>query len=338
LGEGKVEYEGMLDDVYEKDINKFIRYSKQDTNLLYELNKKLGHIELREEIRKVCSSTWKATESTMGYLDPLCISYAKNKGLVCRTSQLKKDEDSLPGAYVRTPVAGLHSWLVDFDFSSLYPSIIRTMNIGPNTLIGKIDQKIAQLYLYEKDKLPNIIDVNIEVIDDEKETIHKMDKESFLKWLEYNKAIVTIAGTIFKGQEIELSFFSEILKYVGDSREKYKNQMKIEKEKKNDALFKLYKNKQMVFKVISNAIYGVLGNFAFRFFKLDLAKSITLTGQEAIKFAGFHCGQYMKTENTNIDNQFLQKYEDEFIPYLLYTDTDSIFVSVFDWLSDTGKI
>ena len=46
---------------------------------------------------------------------------------------------------------------------------------------------------------------------------------------------------------------------------------------------KLYNTRQLVMKTIANASYGVLGLQIFRFFNIDLASSITFSGQEAIK-------------------------------------------------------
>ena len=41
------------------------------------------------------------------------------------------------GGYVKDPVKGLHENIVSFDFRSLYPSIIISKNVSPDTLIGE---------------------------------------------------------------------------------------------------------------------------------------------------------------------------------------------------------
>jgi len=339
LGKGKIKIEFVteLDDLYQKNLRKFIEYSKRDCQLLYDINKKMGHIELREEIRRFCSSTWRATETTMGQIDPLCIAFAKRKGLVCKNSECRRTDELIPGAYVRNPISGLHSYVVDFDFTSLYPSIIRSMNIGPNTYIGKISEEDAYTYIYYKDKLKSKIELTTNVMmGNPKKIMIKRDK--FLSWLEENEAIVTIAGTIFKGHNIERSFLNEILEFLTLRRKKYKDLMLKAKSQKDESSSKLFENRETAHKILANALYGVLANYAFRFFKLDLAKSITLTGQEVIKFAGFHCSQYLQNENTEIDKTFMNNYDKKQIPRLIYTDTDSIFISMGDWLYETGKL
>ena len=39
------------------------------------------------------------------------------------------------GAFVRNPIIGIHRWVGSFDANSLYPSIIRTLNIGFETIV-----------------------------------------------------------------------------------------------------------------------------------------------------------------------------------------------------------
>jgi len=107
---------------------------------------------------------------------------------------------------------------------------------------------------------------------------------------------------------------------------------------KNEELTKLYNVKQWAYKILANALYGVLGNFAFRFFKLDLASSVTMTGREAIQFAGYHCNKFMETNQTEIDSNFLNNYDDINLKYILYTDTDSLFVGLCDWLMDKKNL
>lgn len=332
LGEGKVEYEGSLDSLYENDIERFLKYSGQDTNLLYELDAKLGHIDLKNEMRKVCHSTWKGTESTTGLLDPLCISYAKEKGLVFRNSEMVKSKEKLPGAYVRTPTAGLFRWIIDLDYRSLYPSIIISCNIGPDTYIGKMDPELSHTYIYERDKLPDNIDMIIDPMKTNNQTTETFTKNKFIKWVDDNKAIVTISGCIFMGQEKKVSFMSEICQMLLDTRVIFKDKMKVAR-KADDPIWNLYYNKQWAYKILANSLYGVLGTFSFRLFKLDLAKSITLTGQEAIKFAGHHLSKYMFTGDKKIEANFMDNFEDP-KKYLLYGDTDSLFLNIADYLTD----
>jgi len=341
LGEDKVGYQGSLDDIYSNNIKNFIEYSGQDSNLLYELNLKLGHIELRNELRRLCSSTWKASETTMGQIDPLVVSYAKKLGMICKNARGNKYDnevtESLPGAYVRNPIAGLHSWLIDLDFASLYPSIIMSFNIGPETYHANIDPETAHTYIYYKNKFPDTVDVVINPLKKDKEN-KTMTKKEFFKFMDDSNSMITIAGTIFKGHNVQFSFFNRILRYLLDSRKVYKTQMNEEKLKGNEEIYKKFYNMQWAMKILANSLYGVLAQKGFRMFNIDLAKSITLTGQESIKFAGYHVGEYMKNGTKTINPKFMDNYNDRKIPYLIYTDTDSVFLNCGDYLIDKGKL
>jgi DNA polymerase, archaea type len=48
---------------------------------------------------------------------------------------------SIVGGYVKDPVKGLHENIVSFDFRSLYPSIIISKNVSPDTLVDECDEE-----------------------------------------------------------------------------------------------------------------------------------------------------------------------------------------------------
>lgn len=333
LGEGKVEFEGSLDELYETNIKNFIRYSGQDTNLLYELDKKLGHIKLLKKMKQICHTTWKGTENTTGLLDPLLISFAKNRGMVMRNAESVK-KDWYPGAYVINSKMGLYSWLVDLDYTSLYPSIIISYNIGPETFIGKIDPKIAKTFIYKRDELPDNIKVITNPMLSEEFQIYKnMSKEEFTKWVFDNEGIVNIAGSIFIGHSKKMSFIAEVNQLLLDTRVIYKDKMK-EARKKEDPIWNMYYNIQWAYKILANSIYGFMGLASSRLFKLDLARSITLPGQELLKFAGTHLTNYMVTGDKSINPDFIDNFENMDKKYLIYGDTDSIFLDISEYLMD----
>jgi uracil-DNA glycosylase family 4 len=342
LGEdfGKVAYVGNLDGLYSNDLSTFLKYSGTDTDILRGLDLKLGHVDLKFELIRICSSTWKAGESTMGLVDPLLLSYAKGMNYVCRNAVDNSHiTESIPGAYVRDPVPGQTGFLVDMDFASLYPSIICSMNIGPNTYVGKIDPSVAKNLIYSRDRIKDseMISLVQNPITKNCKTI-KVSANKLKATIDRKGMIVTIAGTIYKSHDEEISFFNKILTYLLDSRKQYKKSMKTAKEEKREDDFKQFSNIQLAYKILANSVYGVLANTNFRMFNQDMAKSVTLTGQEAIKFSGYHIGQYMKKGTTDIDPDFMEGYDGKHIPYLIYTDTDSIFIAIGEYLIDKGVV
>ncbi len=349
LGEGKVAFEGTINTMYESDLVKFILYSGVDTVLLSELEDALHHIDLRFELIKTCSSTWRRAETTSGLVDPILLKFAKDKNLVCRNS-IKQNHATFSGAYVLEPKVGVHQWVVDFDFKSLYPSIIQSMNIGPNTYKGKVSEKDAYSYLYKKSQLPDQIKVTLNPILRSSEDIYLTPAE-FEEFIVKNDYIITINGCLFVQHEVELSFFHEVLTHLGDQRDLYKKKLgdlrqeintntdldPVTKERMKVEL-KQFDNKQSSYKIVSNSIYGILGLPFFRMYNLDMAKAITSTGQEALKFSVYHLSNYLQTDDSTIKTSYIEHFENSDLPYVAYGDTDSMFILIGDYLSDNGVI
>ncbi len=338
LGETKLEFKESFSEIYLNDINKFIDYNRQDVLLLVKLEEKLKHIRLFTELRKICSGSFRGCYSKFGQLDNLVIKFLKERGLACRNSMPIKTEEKLPGAYVKEPLTGIHDYIVDFDYSSLYPSEILTYNIGINTFKYKIiNRSDCYNFIYDFDKLQD----KIKIIEDPvyKNELIEIDKNELLKIVKDNNYVYTINGCIFTDHNNETSFYSNILNYLLSSRKEFKNLMFDAKKNKNNELEELYDTRQWVFKILANSLYGVLGNSAYRFFNLDLASAITLSGQESIKTAIIHANEYVekvlkyKDLNFNINN-FMKINENDLFEELSFksdniitSDTDSIFVT-----------
>jgi len=54
------------------------------------------------------------------------------------------------GAYVAHPKEGLHDWIGSVDINSLYPSAIRALNMGPETIVGQLRQTMTDTYMQEQ--------------------------------------------------------------------------------------------------------------------------------------------------------------------------------------------
>lgn len=280
LKEGKSESSSSFARLYLTEIDRAIAYNIQDVELLDKLNIKLKHVMLQDEIRKICKSNFRASRSPMGQLDSLVVSYLKEKGLSSQNAVVQEKTEAFEGAFVKEPITGIHSAIVDFDFTSLYPSIIMTLNIGVNTFCMKLkDYKLGYELVYNQDKLPEQIEVIVDPINNPETRLVK--KEDLLKKIKESNLAYSINGCFFKKNEI--SFYSDILKGLISSRKDYKNKMFKAKESKDEDKEQLFNIRQLVYKVLANSLYGILGNKVFRFFNLDCARTITLTGQEFIK-------------------------------------------------------
>lgn len=146
VGEGKIKYDGTLDKLYETDKDKFIEYNVHDVRLVKMINDKMKLISLANGICCKCHVPLEDIYFSSRFLDGAILTYLKRKGNIVVPNKPPKDtsksfsdtEVGFSGAYVKEPIPGLFEWIIDLDFTSLYPSLIRTMNISPETKIAKV--------------------------------------------------------------------------------------------------------------------------------------------------------------------------------------------------------
>jgi len=335
LGKTKLDSGQYFSDLYKSDVNQAIRYNIGDVDLLWKLERKLKHVQLQNELKKICKVSFNASLRTMGLVDGLMVSYLKENGLASKNADIHSSS-KIEGAYVKEPIPGVHDYIVDFDFTSLYPSLILTYNIGINTWLFKFeDTRLAYEFIYDIDNLPNEFNIIVDPAGENK--TEKITKDQLLKKVKELNLTYTISGCFFKPHDKETSIYSNVLEYLLSSRKEFKKKMFDAKQKGDSDKQSLYNIRQLVFKVIANSIYGVIANNAFRFFSADLARSITLSGQEAIKHSimegnnfveSFKTGKYNSPDKISKDEMYgnLARYT----PYVITGDTDSLFITYQD--------
>jgi DNA polymerase elongation subunit (family B) len=312
LGRGKVEYEGNLDDLMENDIDTFIEYNITDVELVIELDKKLQYIDLVRGIAHVGHVPYEDFVYSSKYLEGAMLTYLKHIGGVVapnkpadRQEKMQELKDSgekgFIGAFVKDPVPGRYEWMYDLDLTSLYPSIIMTLNISPETKIAKIDNWDAEQFLRGN--------VDEYIVGGE-----KVSKEKLKAFLDKYKYTVASNGVMYSSERTGL--IPAILSDWFDKRVEYKDEMKKWGKAGDTAKYEFYKKRQLVQKILLNSMYGILGLPAFRFYDIDNAEAVTLSGQTVIK----------KTEAA-INMKYNKELKTDDTDYVQYVDTDSVFVS-----------
>ena len=312
LGRGKIEYEGNLDDLMENDIDTFIEYNITDVELVIELDKKLQYIDLVRGIAHVGHVPYEDFVYSSKYLEGAMLTYLKHIGGVVapnkpadRQEKMQELKDSgekgFIGAFVKDPVPGRYDWMYDLDLTSLYPSIIMTLNISPETKIAKIEDWNAE-------------DFNRGRKDEYIVGGEKVSKEKLKAFLDKYKYTVASNGVMYSSDKTGL--IPAILSDWFDKRVEYKNEMKKYGKAGDTDKYEFYKKRQLVQKILLNSMYGILGLPAFRFYDIDNAEAVTLSGQTVIK----------KTEAA-INMKYNKELKTDDIDYVQYVDTDSVFVS-----------
>ena len=311
VGIGKVEYEGTLNDLYESDIKKFIDYNLNDVIIVAELDKKLQFIDLARAVAHKGHIPYEDVFMSSRYLEGAMMVYMKNLGIVppLKPKGGYQDKDKpFSGAYVKDPIPGRYEWVYDLDLTSMYPSTIMTLNTSPETKLGRIinwdSESFAtsdKIYQFEKNKRMNV-------------KFPQSFTTQELKDL-FDKYPISISanGVIYKNNKQGL--IPSILSKWFDERVEYKGLMKKFGNEGVQDKYEYFKKRQLVQKILLNSMYGVLGSPTFRFYDVDNAEATTLTGQHLIKYTQRICNEYYNNELSSNDD------------HVIYTDTDSIFVS-----------
>jgi len=317
LGRGKVQYEGTLDHLYKTDPEKFIEYNLTDVELVSSLDEKLKFLTLARSICHKGHVPYEDVYFTTRYLDGACITYMKRLGIVApnrklrdhsQTSEEEAASNEFAGAFVKDPIPGVYEWVFDEDLASLYPSIIRSLNISPETKIGRIENWDdvkndfwTDGYSSTKCKLKS---------GSKHELIPVME---FRQWLLDNKYTVSMIGVIYDNSKPGL--IPSILETWMNEREENRALAKKYGKEGNKELAEFFDSRQHTNKIVNNSLYGALGAPGFRFHDLDNAESITLSGQAVTKHA-MHKGNEWFSKQTGVEKD-----------YVIYVDTDSNYYS-----------
>jgi len=309
---GKVEYEGSLDDLKKNDINKFIEYNLHDVILVKKMNDLLQFVELAQSICHVCHTGYEEFSISSKILEGALLTYLRRKKLVAPNKKAPeedadKDDDldddvGFEGAYVKDPIPGRYDWVCSADINSLYPSVIMSLNISPETKLGVINN-------WEPENLVKKSDEKVH-FDNEVYTY-----EDFSQFIVDNNLAVSANGVVY--DQKKLGCVPDILKKWFAERKEFQGKMRDADKIGDKAGYAFWKRRQQVQKILLNSLYGVLGLPIFRFYDLDNAAAVTLTGQEIIK-----------TSARYVNNKFNKRCNTKDKDYVVYIDTDSLYLDI----------
>ena len=307
VGIGKVEYDGTLDELYEKDIEKFIEYNLNDVKIVKALDDKLKLIELVRGIAHVGHIPYEDIYYSSRYLEGALLVYLKKMKIIApnKPANISKEVERFVGAWVKNPVPGRYDWVYDLDVTSMYPSIIMSLNISPETKIGKLVGWNAEEFIKGT---PKTYTFNR---DNKKEVM--LNDGELRELFNNNKVSVSSNGVLYKNDKRGL--IPAILEKWFDDRTEYKQLMKKFSDEGDKDKSEYFKRRQHIQKIVLNSLYGVLGLPVFRFYDVDNAEAVTTVGQKLIKF----------TEK--MVNFYYNKELDDNKDHVTYCDTDSVFCS-----------
>ena len=352
LGERKTQYEGTLDQLYNNDFKTFIEYNRQDCALLDRMDKKLKFIDLANTLAHECTVLLQTTMGAVAVTEQAIINECHRRGFQV-PNRTKMDEregnEGAAGAYVAYPKEGIHDWIGSLDINSLYPSAIRALNMGPETIIGQLRQTMTEEYIAGQIAKGKSFAAAWEGIFGSLEYTAVMDQQIgtdiTIDWENGDSDVLSAAevyrliyesnqpwvlsanGTIFTYEKEGI--IPGLLKRWYAERKEMQAKLKEAINAGNKIEEEYWDKRQLVKKINLNSLYGAILNPGCRFFDKRIGQSTTLTGRQIAKHMAGKVNEIVAGEYNHVGKA------------IIYGDTDSCYFSAYKTLKkeiDAGHI
>ena len=294
-GLNKIEYEGTLDDLFEQDIHKFIEYNFRDVEILKLLDEKLQYIALTKNIAHKGKHNYEQVYHNSVTQDGAISAYLLSEGIIPPSKTFKQEKkEGYAGGYLFCPKAGLYKYMFDEDLTSLYPSIIMTINIGKETLVARIideNDRNNRLGLNDLKEMDPDKELYIEDYISKKRSSQKISK--IINIIETKKLAISANGCMFRTDKE--SVLSTILQKWFEERVIYKNRMKAAYEVGDKEKGEYNHLMQYTMKILLNSLYGAtaLPSFRYGMNYSILSEAITLSGHRIIQESALCANRHM---------------------------------------------
>ena len=341
IGENKTVYEGTLDQLYNNDFRRFIEYNRQDTALLDKLDKKLKFLDLANTLAHECTVLLATTMGAVAVTEQAIINEAHKRGMIV-PNRVNRDgiDTQAAGAYVAYPKKGIHEWIGSLDINSLYPSAIRALNMGPETIVGQLRQDGTKEYIdgqmaknksfasawegmFGSIEYTDVLErkvgreITIDWEDGGSDTlsaaqIYDLIFESNQPWM------LSANGTIFTYEKEGI--IPGLLKRWYAERKEMQAKLKECIAAGNKIEEEYWDKRQLVKKINLNSLYGAILNPGCRFFDNRIGQSTTLTGRAIARHMASKVNEIITGEADHVGRA------------IIYGDTDSCYFSAYSTL------
>lgn len=268
LDKGKIEHTEKIIELWKNNPEKLKEYNIEDCILVKELDDKLGVSDMMIRQCQWC----KVPPSKFGLysiIDSYILRKAHSIGEYCPTSMTaiqerdKKnsqthenpsdtstEKSKYTGAAVLDPKIGKYDNVYTFDFKGLYPSMMRTSNIGYDSLRYVADDNC--IINPGTSKTPRKSGAIIPTFFDKKKSV-------------INLAISDLITKRTEYKDLKLKMIEE-----GTNKGRH---------------WERVVSDEIIVKELANSTYGIMGLEYGRYYSVDIAESITLFGQWCLEFA-----------------------------------------------------
>ena len=296
LGQNKLDHSeyDTFKEFYTKDWQKFVEYNIKDVELVDRLEDKMRLIELAITMAYDGKGNYNDVFYQVRMWDSIIYNYLRKKDIVIPFKKDTKKDQKYAGAYVKEPIPGKYDWVVSFDLNSLYPHLIMQYNISPETLLDMRHPSVT---------VDKVLDKSVD-------------------FSNYKDYCVCANGAVYR-KDIR-GFLPELMDKMYNDRVIYKKKMLEAKQQyEKTPTVELTKeiarcnNIQMAKKISLNSAYGAVGNEYFRYFRIENAEAVTLSGQVSIRWIEEKMNSYL--------NKLLKSKN---VDYVIASDTDSIYLNM----------
>ena len=303
LGKEKIKHSyGSFKEFYSKDWKLFVEYNVVDVELVDQLEDKMKLINLILTMAYDAKCNFMDIYSSVRTWD--CIIYnalLKHDIVVHNPKGVDPADDrQIIGAFVKEPVPGRYDWVVSFDATSLYPSIMMSFNMSPETL------QDGEKFLADEEKsIQKLLEHQFDTSNlKTKDVTMAANGQCFRK--DFKGVLPSLIEFYFKlRQDVKKKMIEAQKKYNETGEEKYLK------------LVTSLNSKQMAAKILMNSLYGACGNVYFRYYDTRIAEGITMTGQFVIRYVANKLNEYLNNEAKT-----------KGIDYSFYSDTDSTYITL----------
>ena len=339
--EGKTKFEGTLDQLYNQNFKTFLEYNRQDVNGIAQMDKKLKFLDLANTLAHENTVLLPTTMGAVAVTEQAIINEAHERGMVVpsRKERLSDEDTQAAGAYVAYPKKGMWDFVGSIDINSLYPSAIRALNMGPETIVGQLRPTMTDRLIKERMTSGQSFAAAWEGLFATLEYTAVMEQqrgtEITIDWANGDESVHSAAevwriifdsnrpwmisanGTIFT-YETE-AVIPGLLKRWYAERKQMQAKLK-ECTTKEDEEY--WDKRQLVKKINLNSLYGAILNPGCRFFDKRIGQSTTLTGRSIAK----HMDAYV--------NECITGKYDHTGEAIIYGDTDSCYFTAYPTLRE----
>ena len=133
-----------IEQLYKHNQQKLVDYCLKDSEMTYKILFVTKAMDLTIQRSLITGMTLERIRASVASLDSLFLRYAKKEHIVLNNSKFADKEEPFKGGFVMNPKPGIYDYVLVLDFKSLYPSIIRTLNIDPYSFVKNPPKKITK--------------------------------------------------------------------------------------------------------------------------------------------------------------------------------------------------